>query len=121
MDLQPLLPVPFRANNQCLMDVVATLPKARRAQLQAFTRVRLYLGVQYLSEIASADGSSIARDAWAGERPRSSPLLWPYQPKPGPQSFRAWRGLLATAFLHGHRRQVSVRTRDLKLRDTLGA
>jgi hypothetical protein len=49
-----------------------------------------------------------------------SPLLWPYQPCPGPTSFWVWRRLLATAFWKGNRRSVSARTIDLSLRCPLG-
>jgi hypothetical protein len=44
----------------------------------------------------------------------------PYQPCPGPTSFRVWQRLLATAFFKGHRRSVSAQTRDLHLRRPLG-
>jgi hypothetical protein len=56
----------------------------------------------YLSEISTADGTSITRDAWDGTRTRFSPILWPFQPCPGPRSWRVWRRLLARAFLKVH-------------------
>jgi hypothetical protein len=46
--------------------------------------------------------------------------MWPYQPKPGPKSFRVRRRLLATAFLQGQRKSVCARTLDLRLRRPLG-
>jgi hypothetical protein len=57
---------PLRVADVCLLDAVAPADKA------AFNRVRLYLGVSYLSEITTANGISIAREAWTGSRPRSS-------------------------------------------------
>jgi hypothetical protein len=113
------LPQPLRHLDHCLIDVVISLPSVTRAKLLAFNRVRLFYGVTHLSRIATADGYSITREAWNGNRPRRSPQLWPYQPKPGPKSLRTWRRLIATAFLKGHRTRVSARTRDLSLRTAL--
>jgi hypothetical protein len=110
------LPQPLREGDQCLMDVILDLPDVSRSQLRAFERCRLFIGVMYLSEISTADGLLLARDSWEGHRPRISPLLWPFQPKPGPNSFRVWRRLLATAFLRGHKARVSATTLDLTLR-----
>jgi hypothetical protein len=96
------LPQPHRDSNVCIMDVIHDLPGLTRPQLRAFNRCRIFLGVHFLSEIVTADGRILARDAWEGSRNRVSTLLWPYQPLPGPKSFRAWRRLLATEFLQGH-------------------
>jgi hypothetical protein len=103
------------------MDVINDLPNMTRAKSKAFNRVRLHFGVAHLSEIVTANGTTISRDAWEGTRQRLSPLLWPYQPKPGPKSFRTWRRLLVTSFLRGHRARVSARTRDLTLNTALGS
>ena len=102
------------------MDTVLTLPGVTKADLIRFNTVRIWMGVTHLSEISSADGTCIARDAWSGIRPRHTPCLWPYQPKPGPLSFRAWRRLLADSFLAGHRSRVEERTVNLILRYNLG-
>jgi hypothetical protein len=113
------LPRPLCERDNCLMDMICSLPNVTRAQQLAFNRVRLYFGVFYLSEVATADGTHIARDAWEGSRLRYSALLWPYQPPPGPKSFRIWRRLLADAFLRTVHCRVSARTRDLLLRTPL--
>jgi hypothetical protein len=117
--LHAKLPKPLRENDVCIMEVVLDMPSTSCAHLQAFERCRLFFGVIYLSEITTADGSAISRAAWEGTRARISQLLWPYQPQPGPKSFRAWRRLLATAFLKNHRPWVSRKTRDLTLRRPL--
>jgi hypothetical protein len=57
------LPTPHREIDSCIMDVIHDLPGLTRPQLQAFNRCRLFLGVQFLSEIATAGGHNIARDA----------------------------------------------------------
>jgi hypothetical protein len=114
------LPPPFRERNHCLIEVISSLPAGlTRAHALTFNRVRLFLGVFYLSELTTADGTALSRDAWDGSRPRLSPLLWPYQPQPGPKSFRVWRRLLANAFLRADHQRVSVKTRDLALRNPL--
>jgi hypothetical protein len=82
------LPRPLRERDNCLMDVICSQPNVTRAQQLAFNRVRLYVGVFYLSEVVTADGKRITRAAWEGSRVRYSALLWPYQPQPGPKSFR---------------------------------
>jgi hypothetical protein len=102
------------------MEVFSTVPSATRANLAAANRVRLFYGVVYLSEITTADGISITRDVWEVHRPRISPLLWPFQPPPGPKSFRVWRCLLTDAFLRGPHLRVSVHTRDLQLCTAVG-
>jgi hypothetical protein len=111
MDTQP---APLCVADVCLMDAVAPVAGYKPAAKDAFNRVRLYLGVTYLSEITTADGVSIARDAWPGTQPRLSLFLWPYQPCPGMKSFRSWRRILADTLLTG------ARTRDLSLCQRLG-
>jgi hypothetical protein len=113
------LPQPLREADVILMDEVLALPSLSRPHLLAFNRCRLFCGVAYLSEVSTAHGTAIARDAWDGSRPRCSPLLWPYQPMTGPKSLHVQRRLLATAFLKDHRPRVSVRTRNHTLRRKL--
>jgi hypothetical protein len=100
-DLQQTQPQPLRTDDICIMDIVTFLPACKPADQAAFNRVRLHLGITYLSEIATADGSCLARDVWEGHRPRLSPFLWPYQPFPGVKSFRVWHILLADLVLTG--------------------
>jgi hypothetical protein len=77
----------LRHDDACIMERISTLlPGAARADLKAFNRCRLYLGVFFLSEITMADGVSLDRLAWKGTRERFSPYLWPFQPYPGPHS-----------------------------------
>jgi hypothetical protein len=120
-NLEGTVPTPLRNDDVCLIDAVLTLDDQKPADVVAFNRVRLHLGVMFLSEIAMADGRSLARDAWDGHRPRSSPYLWPYQPCPGTKSFRSWRRILANLFLSGARKRVSRCTLDLSLRHPVGS
>jgi hypothetical protein len=90
------------------------------AEQASVNRCRLWMGVAYLSEITTANGRELSRDAWEGTRSRHSPILWPFQPKPGPESLKTWRRFLATAFLEGERKRVELRTRDLVLQHPVG-
>jgi hypothetical protein len=93
------VPSPARILDRYIMEAILDLPKVSAKDLQACNRVRLFLGVTLLSEITTADGAFLATDAWRGTRPRHSPLLWPYQPSPGPSSFRTWQQMLSRAFM----------------------
>jgi hypothetical protein len=52
--------------------------------------------------------------------PAPASLLWPFQPCPGPNSWRVWRRLLARAFLETVPRRVTPQTKDLHLLQSLG-
>jgi hypothetical protein len=119
-NLQNNFPQPLRAHDVALVDAINSLPNLKNPQKVAFNRCRIYLGVTFLSEIATADRIGLARDAWDGTRPRITSLLWPHQPHVGPQTLQTWRRLLATAFLNGTRTRVSASTRDLTLCHRLG-
>ena len=114
------MPKPTRLHDLFLMDVVTALPDASKSELEGFNRVRMYYGVTLLSEISTADGMVISSDAWTGSRRRHSPLLWPYQPKPGTDSFQAWRRLLNSAFLGDQNKRVSSKTVSRYLEIPLG-
>jgi hypothetical protein len=103
------------------MADISSLAGVTRADLAAFNRCHLFLGVHFLSEITAADGISLARDAWTGNRARFSYLLWPFQPKPGPRSWQLWRRLLARAFLDTPPQKCTPKTKDLTMLHPLGA
>jgi hypothetical protein len=103
------------------MEQISSLAGVSRAELKSFNRCRLHAGVIFLSEISTADGTAITRDAWDGSHSRFSPLLWPFQPKPGLQSWRVWRRLLARAFLEAVPKRATPKTKDLHLLQPLGA
>jgi hypothetical protein len=103
------------------MRAILALPNISTTDLRAFNRVRIYLGVALLSEITTADGKYLTKEAWLGTRDRYSPLLWPYQPTPGPTSFQTWRRLLARAFLLGRAPRISNKRPHLILTTPLGA
>jgi hypothetical protein len=113
------MPPPCRQDDCNIMEsILSTGPT--KAELGSVNRCRIWMGVTYLSEISTANGTELSRDAWEGTRTRHSPLLWPFQTQPGHDSFQIWRRLLAVAFLDGKRKRVELRTRDLVLRHPLG-
>ena len=107
------IPTLLRGNNEPIMD--KGLSGRAKTSMQRINRVRIWMGVYSIAEIANASGTQISRDAWEGTRKRHTEKLWPYQPKPGPKSFRSWRRYLADHFLKGHRPRVSKKTADLIL------
>jgi hypothetical protein len=111
----------LRQEDEYIMERISALPGASRADLKAFNRCRLYLGVFSLSEISSGNGLTLDRTAWNGSRARFSPFLWPFQPKPGPRSWRVWRRLLAQEFLCDTPKHTTPSTKDLSLLHPLGA
>jgi hypothetical protein len=111
---------PLRESDEDIMAIISAAPGVSRADLAAFNRCRLFLGIIFLSEITTADGCSFNRDAWLGIRPGFTPFLWPYQPNPGSKSWRVWRRLLAHAFLLSVPKRVTPKLPDLLLWCPLG-
>ena len=114
------VPKNTRTSDTCLMEAVLNLPKGSNADIRAFQRVRLHLGVTLLSEITTADGQFITREAWIGTRARHSPLLWPFQPLPGRQSIRVWQLLLARSFFSTRAPTFQCPQKSLALTHRLG-
>lgn len=80
---QAYVPIPPRRHDSALMDqfIKLGLPKA---DLQRLNRCRTYLQIFHLSDITSADGTSIMPCYKDGHRCPfcSSTLSWPIQPRP---------------------------------------
>jgi hypothetical protein len=68
------LPPPLREDDTCLIDTFLAL-KLRQTVFKSCQRIRKYLGITYLSEIVTADGTSLTCNAWTGNRERYSPRL----------------------------------------------
>jgi hypothetical protein len=78
---------PLREQDATLMEQISCLDGVSRADLKSFNRCHLFAGVMYLSEIPTADGTSIARDAGPATAPASLPSSSPFNcvraPNPG--------------------------------------
>lgn len=89
-----------RKHDAFLMDLACDsgLPSA---DIQAINRVRLYLQVARISDIADPSGNHIFRINHRDDIPSQSTLRWPRQPRPGPQSWTTWRQFLASYVTRG--------------------
>ena len=106
---------PPRRGDQKIMMVI--LPSSTtRADMIKFNRCREFLQVKWLSEITSANGLTISREAWKGVRHRHTSELWPVQTNPGPTHWRVWRRTLANTLLRQCPSRCTPTTRDLTLR-----
>ena len=94
--------LPPRRGDTAIMSAILS-SGATRAEMIKFNRCREYLQVKWLAEITTADGTSLTRDAWTGDRTRHTSELWPVQPKPGPKHWTTWRRLLGNTFLQTSR------------------
>jgi hypothetical protein len=89
-------------------DVFLTMAFLQRgfkgAMLRKLNMCRLYLRVETLSDIATADGRYIERWALEG-RKEANPITyheWPNQGEPGRQAWMQWRQALQQSFCGGH-------------------
>jgi hypothetical protein len=64
--LDEMLPSPNRNRDVGIMQAIAALPVVSSVDLNRCIRCRLFLCITYLSEVSTANGLSIARDAWTG-------------------------------------------------------
>ena len=114
------IPPLLRKNDTPIMEEIINTTQNKNMLIK-FNRVRLYLGIYSLAEIATADVLEIDRGVWTGERKRFTNQLWPYQERPDSKCFQIWRRLLATTFLRGHRTRVVYNTKNLSLENPLGS
>jgi hypothetical protein len=114
------IPPLTRLSERYIMEAILDLPATTTAELQACNRVRLCMGVTLLLELTSADSKSLTQEAWTGDCPRHTSLLWPFQPRPGPLSFTTWRRLLANVGLSGRTPRTNTTTKSLQLQCPLG-
>ena len=112
------VPKGYRHNDCNIMRAFLTLHLKPR-QLRSLNLCRLYLQVEYLSELCSLQGTYILPSVWRGCRPPSrSTLQWPLQPRP--QSWSLWRHSLATLFLRNKFPPPRPSASDLVLQVPLG-
>jgi hypothetical protein len=87
----------LRRGDANLMDAFRSL-NLKTAQIRLLNYCRLFLQVETLAEICTADGSRLLPTAWQGRSlPSSSTLLWPRQGRPN--SWAVWKQSLASLFL----------------------
>jgi hypothetical protein len=74
-----------------------------KAERITFNLCRLYLQVELVSDITTADGVTIRKDTWNGIRGFPGKGWWPKQPRPSERAWNIWRRLLQQ-FLHADNR-----------------
>jgi hypothetical protein len=91
------IPSPQRDQDVALMDLFVS-QKYDRKRLMALNRCRVFLRVLFLSDICSADGTTILHAFRKGERltDRISNLDWPFQPRPPRLDWLHWERSLAS-------------------------
>jgi hypothetical protein len=90
----------FDINDSYIMDspYLATLTRKQQILINC---CRLFLQVECLSDISSADGTRI-REEWMEcntVKPSRSLKKWPLQGNPGDEAWKIWRNFLTRAFL----------------------
>ena len=79
------------------MEAIGTLG-LKRAQITLLNHCHLFLQVDTLAEISTADGARLLPSAWQGRKlPSTSTLLWSRQGRP--TSWALWKQSLAALFL----------------------
>jgi hypothetical protein len=120
IDLPPALlriPTPLRRGDSNLMEAFCGLNWTPR-KLELLNYCRLFLQVEFLSELCSAEGNTLLAPAWQGHAlPSHSTLLWPNQARPS--GWTLWRQALAELFLLDPAHKLR-NPRDLPLRTRLG-
>ena len=95
----PNLPCPqkLRVHDKAIMS----LPQANFSskELLHINRCRLFLQVNTISEISTADGTRLLPSIWRGQQPTNSysKLLWPRQHRPFALAWRSWRRFITQA------------------------
>ena len=80
--------------------------------LEIINAVRLHLRAQYISDLASQDGThvlEITKQDQSLETGRTTKLPWPEQPDPGKEAWREWSGAIST-----------IKNKRVKVNITLG-
>ena len=108
-----MIPSFLRIGDMSIMHQVTQICTSTKA-LQRFNIVCQWLRVYSITEITTADGRYIRREAWNGIQSFSPNTLWPYQECPNNTSIQIWRRLLSRAFLqHHHHQKTSDITKNL--------
>ena len=94
-----------RQNDHNIMDCVDHMSASEKDKIQ---QCRLFLRVQSVADISTADGKRIEKDFYDGKRCRDSVLQWPTQGRPHKRAWKAWRRLI----------QQFVKSGTMDLRDT---
>jgi hypothetical protein len=92
-------PQQYREGDSYLMDNKLIREMTRKEQILV-NRCRLFLQVECVSDIASADGMYINKSWFSSESPKrsSSNKVWPLQSDPGKEAWNIWKNFITRAF-----------------------
>jgi hypothetical protein len=90
------VPVLKRTDDKVLMDIATSATTFSNSDIEKINRCRIHLRAETLSDITSADGTTISTFV---QTCHPSAILetstqWPKQPKPGPNHIRVWKRFL---------------------------
>jgi len=100
---QPWTPQPHRQHDRAIMEDIQAyhFPRQKAIQLNS---VRLYLRINYLSEITNHTGTQLLthklqppqphKPSFYYDNPNQSSLLWPNQPLPGRTAWKQWKDVI---------------------------
>jgi hypothetical protein len=93
----------LRDNDESLMKFLSDSDKYDNWKLREVNRVRIYLHVTTISDVATACGTQINRDRYDISEPiplENTKYKWPLQTKPGKRAWDLWRNALRQ-LIHG--------------------
>ena len=87
-------PVRYRERDSFIMDNILRMKWSER-KVDTINKVRLYLKVERMSEIANPEGTRID-EAWLSdqEKPSRSTALWPVIRRPSQKMWRTWKNAI---------------------------
>lgn len=89
-------------------------------ELERFNIVYIWLKVDSMAKVSTADGISIDRGSWKACQRFAPPTLWPYQEEPNAKYKKTWRQLLLCTFLLYHNyQQITINLSNLKFTSPL--
>ena len=105
---QTFVPDLQREQDSFLMDLALAFTTSP-TDLKLINACRLYLGVTFVSDISSPEGSIITRSAYDGRLDILTQHrgLIPYQRRPGPKSWTKWRNFLNSLLSSTHDRRLN--------------
>ena len=104
---QTFVPDLQREHDAYLMDLALTYTSSP-TDLKLINACRIYLGVTFVSDVATPEGSSLTRAAYDGRMDVLTQHrgLIPYQRRPGPKSWTKWRKFLTSLLCSTQQRRL---------------
>jgi hypothetical protein len=88
---------PQFSGDKFLMQLILDETDLSGSELALFNYCRIFLQVELLSDIITADGKSIRQEIWKGQTNNLHSFhrdYWPHQPRPTEKAWTIWRSVL---------------------------